>query len=77
MSEAGLGQAGALRAATWEAARLLGLSDDRGEIADGKRADLVALHGTDLDVSELDTRIRNVWRNGRLVSTVTFVNAST
>jgi imidazolonepropionase-like amidohydrolase len=68
MAEAGLGQAGALRAATWEAARLLGLSDDRGEIAEGKRADLVALHGTDLDVSALDTRIRTVWRNGRPVT---------
>jgi imidazolonepropionase-like amidohydrolase len=68
-AEAGLGQAGALRAATWEAARLLGLSDDRGEIAEGKRADLVALHGADLDVSALDTRIRAVWRNGHAVLT--------
>jgi imidazolonepropionase-like amidohydrolase len=68
LSEAGLGQAGALRAATWEAARLLGLADDRGEIADGKRADLVALHGTSLDVTALDTRIRTVWRSGRPVS---------
>lgn len=68
LSEAGLGPAGALRATTWEAARLLALSDDRGEIADGKRADLVVLHGTDLDVSALDTRIRAVWRNGRQVT---------
>jgi imidazolonepropionase-like amidohydrolase len=66
LAEAGLGPAGALRAATWEAARLLGLAEDRGEIAAGKRADLVALHGTDLDVSTLDTRIRTVWHNGRL-----------
>jgi imidazolonepropionase-like amidohydrolase len=68
MAVSGLGPDGALRAATWEAARLLGLSDDRGEIAEGKRADLVALHGTDLDVSDLDSRIRAVWRNGRRVS---------
>lgn len=67
LSTAGLGPAGALRAATWEAARLLRLSDDRGEIADGKRADVVVLHGTDLDVSALDTRIRAVWHNGRRV----------
>lgn len=67
LSAAGLGPAGALRAATWEAARLLNLSDDRGEIADGKRADLVALQGTTLDVSSLDTRIRTVWHNGRPV----------
>jgi imidazolonepropionase-like amidohydrolase len=65
MSVAGLGAAGALRAATWEAARLLGLSDDRGEIVAGKRADLVVLRGTELDVSALDKRIRAVWRNGR------------
>jgi imidazolonepropionase-like amidohydrolase len=68
LSDVGLGPAGALRAATWEAARLLGLSDDRGEVAAGKRADLVALRGTDLDVTALHTRIRTVWRNGRQVA---------
>ncbi|WP_158844039.1 hypothetical protein [Saccharothrix deserti] len=44
------------------------MAEDRGEIADGKRADLVALHGTGLDVAALDTRIRAVWRSGRPVS---------
>lgn len=64
MSQAGLGDAGALRAATFEAARLLDLADDRGEIASGKRADLVLLAGTDLAVDDLAGRIRRVWHNG-------------
>jgi imidazolonepropionase-like amidohydrolase len=68
MSQAGLGDAGALRAATFEAARLLGLADDRGEIAPDKRADLVLLAGTDLDVSDLTTRVRRVWHNGVAVA---------
>jgi imidazolonepropionase-like amidohydrolase len=68
LSRAGLGDAGALRAATWEAARLLRLGDDRGEVAEGKRADLVLLAGTDLDVNELTQRVRRVWRNGRAVA---------
>lgn len=67
LSEAGLGDAGALRAASYEAARLLGLADDRGEVAAGKRADLVLLAGTDLDVSDLASRVRRVWRNGSAV----------
>jgi imidazolonepropionase-like amidohydrolase len=64
MSEAGLGPAGAWRAATSNAARLLGVGDDRGEIVDGKRADLVLLAGTDLDPTALEDRVRAVWHNG-------------
>ncbi|WP_350277146.1 amidohydrolase family protein [Kribbella sp. HUAS MG21] len=64
LSAAGLGDTGALRAATIDAARLLGLADDRGELAVGKRADLVLLDGTDLDCTSLDGRIRRVFRNG-------------
>ncbi|HEY3512563.1 MULTISPECIES: amidohydrolase family protein [Kribbella] len=64
LSAAGLGDAGALRAATIDAARLLGLADDRGEIAAGKRADLVVLDGTTLDCTAVDERIRRVFRNG-------------
>jgi imidazolonepropionase-like amidohydrolase len=79
LSDAGLGPAGALRAATLTAAQLLGL-DDRGEIVDGKRADLVLLDGTGLDatgpdvtgldVTGLETRIRAVWQAGRRVPAV-------
>ncbi|MET9272868.1 amidohydrolase family protein [Kribbella sp. NPDC003557] len=64
LAAAGLGDAGALRAATIGAARLLGLADDRGEIAVGKRADLVLLEGTELDCAALDSRIRRVFHNG-------------
>jgi imidazolonepropionase-like amidohydrolase len=68
LSQAGLGDAVALRAATFEAARLLGLADDRGEIAPQKRAGLVLLAGTDLDVSDLASRVRRVWHNGMAVA---------
>ena len=64
LAAAGLGDAGALRAATIDAARLLDLADDRGEIAVGKRADLVLLDGTGLDCSSLEDRIRRVIHNG-------------
>jgi imidazolonepropionase-like amidohydrolase len=64
LAAAGLGDAGALRAATIDAATLLGLGDDRGEIAVGKRADLVLLDGADLDCSSLETRVRRVFHNG-------------
>lgn len=64
LAAAGLGDAGALRAATLDAATLLGLADDRGEIAVGKRADLVLLEGEGLDCGSLETRIRRVFHNG-------------
>ncbi|WP_253768307.1 amidohydrolase family protein [Goodfellowiella coeruleoviolacea] len=65
---AGLGPVEALRAATWQAARLLGVADDRGEIAEGKRADLVLLDGTSVEPAGLADRIRAVWHNGRVVA---------
>jgi imidazolonepropionase-like amidohydrolase len=68
LSDAGLGDAAALRAATFEAARLLGLADDRGEIAPLKRADLILIVGTDLDVTDLASRVRRVWHNGTAVA---------
>ena len=67
LAAAGLGDAGALRAATIDAARLLGLAGDRGEITVGKRADLVLLDGTTLDCTSLEHRIRTVFHNGRAV----------
>ncbi|WP_049578131.1 hypothetical protein [Streptomyces sp. SBT349] len=33
--------------------------------AEGKRADLLLLTGTDLRLDTLNTRIRTVWHNGR------------
>lgn len=67
MARNGLGAAGALRAATLDAARLLEIDDDRGEITAGKRADIVALNGTDIDLTHLEERITAVWHNGRAV----------
>lgn len=64
LAQAGLGAVGALRAATLNAAQLLQL-DDRGEIAVGKRADLVLLDGDDLAVDNLALRIKAVWHNGK------------
>ncbi|MFC0432764.1 amidohydrolase family protein [Kutzneria buriramensis] len=64
LAEVGLGAVGALRAATINAAQLLRLPD-RGEIAVGKRADLVLLDGDDLDVSHLADRVKAVWHNGK------------
>ncbi|TCP50832.1 imidazolonepropionase-like amidohydrolase [Tamaricihabitans halophyticus] len=68
LAEAGLGAMGALRAATVNAARLLGLSTDRGVLAAGMRADIVLLNGTEPDVAALDQRVRAVWRGGTRVS---------
>lgn len=67
LSEAGLGDAGAIKAATTEAARLLRLDHDRGRIEPGLRADLVLLDGHTLDLANLDQRIRAVWQSGRRI----------
>jgi imidazolonepropionase-like amidohydrolase len=67
MAHAGLGAAGAFRAATLNAARLLGLDSDRGEIAAGKRADLVLLNGFDISTERLADRIKGVWHNGHRI----------
>ncbi|MDT7725026.1 MAG: hypothetical protein QOI21_1602 [Actinomycetota bacterium] len=62
LAEAGLGDAGALRAATSEAARLLRLDHDRGRIEAGLRADLVLLRGSGL--GDVAHRLHTVWHNG-------------
>lgn len=64
LAHCGLGAAGAFKAATLDAARLLGMADDRGKIAAGKRADIVMLTGTALNPDQLDQRIAAVWHNG-------------
>lgn len=69
LSRAGLGDLGALRAATSDAARLLRLEHDRGRVAPGLRADLVLLDGPAFSTADLPARIRRVWRNGHIVTT--------
>jgi imidazolonepropionase-like amidohydrolase len=65
--KAGLSRAEAIRAATIDAARLLGLEDQTGEIAEGKLADLIAVTGDPLaDVARLE-QIAFVMKAGRII----------
>jgi imidazolonepropionase-like amidohydrolase len=57
----------ALVAATSSAAELLGVADELGTIAPGKRADLVLVDGDPLELSSLADRIDGVWKDGRPV----------
>ncbi|WP_165777674.1 amidohydrolase family protein [Amycolatopsis antarctica] len=67
LADAGLGDLGALRAATVEGARLLRLEHDRGRVVAGLRADLLLLHDGRPDVHDLADRVHTVWHNGRPV----------
>ena len=64
---AGLTPAEALRTATVNPARFLGLTDSLGTVAAGKVADLVLLDGNPLDDIANTRRIRAVIRGGRLL----------
>jgi imidazolonepropionase-like amidohydrolase len=65
--ELGLAPAEAVRAATVHAARLLGLEREVGRIANGMRADLVAVDGDPLrDVRALE-QVRFVMKDGQVV----------
>ncbi|WP_180903132.1 amidohydrolase family protein [Nonomuraea indica] len=65
----GLSPLGALRAATLEPARLLGLDDSIGAVAPGKAADLVILDADPLIDIRNTTRIHAVVTRGRVIST--------
>jgi imidazolonepropionase-like amidohydrolase len=65
--DAGMSPAQALHSATLSAAQLLGLGDELGTIAPGKRADLVVVDGDPLDVGTLAGRIERVYQDGTLV----------
>jgi imidazolonepropionase-like amidohydrolase len=71
MSEAGLGPAGALRAATMHAAQLLRLQDELGLLEPGKRGDVVVLSGDPFDFEGYAGRVEQVWKDGVLVSGTT------
>ena len=64
--QGGLSPAAALRAATSDAARFLGLQDSLGSIAPGKLADLVLLDANPLADIRNTRRIRAVIANGHL-----------
>ncbi|MCG5214662.1 amidohydrolase family protein [Streptosporangium sp. KLBMP 9127] len=65
----GLSPLRALRAATLEPARLLGLDDSIGTVAPGKAADLVVLDADPLADIRHTTRIHTVVARGRVIST--------
>ena len=64
--EAGLSEAEAIRAATWNTARFLTSSDepDFGVVAEGKRADLLLVDGNPLQDLERLAAIRAVIKDG-------------
>jgi imidazolonepropionase-like amidohydrolase len=64
----GMTAAQAWVATTSSAAALLGVQDELGTLAPGKRADVVIVEGDPNDVSELWTRVRQVWKDGELVA---------
>jgi imidazolonepropionase-like amidohydrolase len=68
MVGAGLSALESLHATTGSAAELLGVAEDRGTIAPGKRADLVLLDGSPEDVAGLGARVRAVYLDGAEVS---------
>jgi imidazolonepropionase-like amidohydrolase len=67
MANGGMSPAKVLRATTQSAADLLGVGDDTGTLAPGKRADVVAVAGDPLDLASLRDNIRAVYKDGRLV----------
>jgi imidazolonepropionase-like amidohydrolase len=64
MAKGGMSPAEVLRATTSEAARLLGVDDDLGTIAEGKLADLVVVGGDAYELDDLGARIEQVWKAG-------------
>ncbi|WP_380832128.1 amidohydrolase family protein [Sphaerisporangium rhizosphaerae] len=67
MSEAGLGPAGALRAATLEPARWLGADDDLGTVEPGRYADLIAMDDDPLSTASAFRGVHWVMKGGRIV----------
>ncbi|PZG41053.1 amidohydrolase family protein [Spongiactinospora gelatinilytica] len=68
MRAGGMSPLQALHTATGAAAALLGLADDLGTIAPGRRADLVAVRGAATDLTGLRERILLVVKDGRFAA---------
>jgi imidazolonepropionase-like amidohydrolase len=64
MAESGFTPMQALVAATSSAAELMGVSDEIGTIAPGKRADLVVVNGEPFNLEKLSERIEAVYKDG-------------
>ena len=67
MAENGFTPEQALVAATSSAADLMGLLDELGTLAPGKRADVVVVDGDPLVFADISERIRSVYKDGVLV----------
>ena len=67
MAKAGMSSAAVLRAATLEAARLLGVDDSLGTVEEGKLADLVVIAGDPYEFDTLASRVEQVWKAGQRV----------
>ncbi|HKC64895.1 MAG TPA: amidohydrolase family protein [Pyrinomonadaceae bacterium] len=68
--KAGLSPLEAIRAATIDAAKLLGMEDRIGEIKEGKLADIIAIKGDPLrDINSLE-QVQFVMKNGQVVKTI-------
>ncbi|MEO1060898.1 MAG: amidohydrolase family protein [Actinomycetota bacterium] len=68
MASLGMSPAATLEASTRVAAELMGIEGDVGTLEPGKRADLVRFAGTEVDVTDLRSRVRAVHQDGALVS---------
>ena len=64
MAENGFTPEQALVAATSSAAELMGLQDELGTLAPGKRADVVVVDGDPFEFDKLPGRIRSVYKDG-------------
>ncbi|HEX5901507.1 MAG TPA: amidohydrolase family protein [Actinomycetota bacterium] len=64
MAENGFTPEQALVAATSSAAELMGLQDELGTLAPGKRADVVVVDGDPFEFDKLPERIRSVYKDG-------------
>jgi imidazolonepropionase-like amidohydrolase len=67
MVKAGMTPGAVLRAATLEAARLLGVDDQFGTVEVGKLADLVVVTGDPYEFEDIASRIDQVWKAGQRV----------
>jgi imidazolonepropionase-like amidohydrolase len=68
MSKLGMSDAQVLRSSTSVAADLLGVDEDLGTIQPGMLADLVIWDGSDLDVSDMRSRLSRVIQDGTVVA---------
>jgi imidazolonepropionase-like amidohydrolase len=68
MVKVGMAPSAALRAATLEASRLLGVEDDLGTVEEGKLADLIVVAGDPFELDDFKNRIEQVWKAGQRVA---------